>query len=342
MTWRSVFGSMLVLLSAVTLCLVESCPARAEDRPDLRVCADPNNLPFSNARGEGFENRIVEEIATELKRPVVYTWWPQRRGFLRNTLKEGLCDFVPGVPSSLEMLATTRPYYRSGCVFVTRADRNLDLRSLDDPRLREFRIGVQMIGDDGANAPPAHALSRRGIIENVIGFMIYGDYAEPNPAARIIQAVVRGKIDAALVWGPIAGYFAHLQQTPLAIAFVEPHIDGPTLPMMFDISMGLRREDVNLKREIEAALVSRRPRRSTGSSLSTAFRPWIRHTAGNSLRRSLTRLDLLRPQRHEGRHSAKICNPIVKLRPKVTASAGFRCRNGPPPGIGGRGGCPPE
>lgn len=245
---------MLVMLGAI--CPLES---RAEGSRDLKVCADPNNLPFSNARGEGFENRIVEEIAAELGTQVVYTWWPQRRGFLRNTLREGLCDLVPGVPSSLEMLATTRPYYRSGYVFVTRADRNLDLRSLDDPRLRGFKIGVQMIGDDGANAPPAHALSRRGIIENVIGFMVYGDYAEPNPAARIIEAVVRGEIDTALVWGPVAGYFAHLQQTPLAMTFVEPRIDGPTLPMMFDISMGLRREDVSLKREIEAALISRRP-----------------------------------------------------------------------------------
>jgi mxaJ protein len=139
------------------------------------------------------------------------------------------------------MLATTRPYYRSSYVFVTREDRALNFVSLDDPRLRTVRIGVPMIGDDAANAPPAHALSRRGIVDNVVGFMVCGDYREPNPPARLIEAVARGDIDVALAWGPVAGYFAPRQSVPLAIEPVFPLIDGPTLPMIFDISMGLRK-----------------------------------------------------------------------------------------------------
>ena len=172
----------------------------------LRVCADPNNLPFSNEREEGFENRLAELLARELgAERVEYTWWAQRRGFFRNTLNAGLCDVVMGVPSSVELAATTRPYYRSTYVFVTRADRGLDIRSLDDEALRRVRVGVSIIGDDYANAPPAHALAQRGIVGNVVGFSVYGDYAQPNPPARIVEAVAAGDVDVAVVWGPLAG-----------------------------------------------------------------------------------------------------------------------------------------
>lgn len=255
---RSVRRRRLPAAGAVALVMTFAVSAKVGAEDVLRVCADPDNLPFSNAQGQGFENRIVTVIASELERKVQYVWWPQRRGFLRNTVKAGLCDLVPGVPSGLEMIATTRPYYRSGYVFVSRADRTLDLRSLDDPRLRQLRLGVQMIGDDGANAPPAHALTRRGIIDNVAGFPVYDAGGETSPHRRIIDAVASGQIDAALVWGPIAGPLAREAAVPLVLSEVQPRIDGPTLPMTFDISMGLRREDALLKREVEAALVSRR------------------------------------------------------------------------------------
>jgi mxaJ protein len=171
-------------------------------------------------------------------------------------LKGGLCDVIPGIASGTEMLATTRPYYRSGYVFLTRADSGLAINSFDDPALRRLRIGVPMIGDDGANAPPAHALSRRGIIGNVRGYMIYGDYGSAEPSAAIVEAVARSDIDVALVWRPIAGYYAARQPVPLAFRPVTPSSDGPTLPMAFDISMGLRREDIELK----GALIASRPR----------------------------------------------------------------------------------
>src|SRR5581483_1249741 len=149
----------------------------------LRVCADPNNLPFSNERGEGFENKLAELAAGELGAKINYTWWAQRRGFVRNTLREGLCDVVVGVPVGFDPLLTTQPYYRSTYVFVTRRDRGLALKSLDDPRLRSLRIGVHLIGNDGFNVPPAHGLARRGMVTNVVGYTIYGDYRDPNPPA---------------------------------------------------------------------------------------------------------------------------------------------------------------
>jgi mxaJ protein len=224
----------------------------------LRVCADPNNLPFSNQRGEGFENKIAELVAHDLGERVEYTWWAQRRGFFRNTLRAGTCDIVMGVPSAFELALTTKPYYRSTYVFLTRKDRHLNLSSLDDPTLKKLKIGVQIIGDDFSNAPPAHALSRRNIVGNVKGYTVYGDYSQPNPPARIIDAVAKGDVDVAIVWGPLAGYFAKQSHVALQVVPVTPQIDQPFLPFVFDISMGVRRDDPAFKDQIEQVLEKRR------------------------------------------------------------------------------------
>ena len=134
-------------LALATLVIATAAPVRAEEHPPvLRVCADPNSLPFSNEREEGFENRIVRLIAAEFGADVQYTWWAQHRGFIRNTLNAGLCDVVAGVPADYELTLTTRPYYRSSYVAVSKPD--LRLVTLDDPALRTLRIGVQMIGID--------------------------------------------------------------------------------------------------------------------------------------------------------------------------------------------------
>jgi mxaJ protein len=231
--------------------------AGAAQARELRVCADPNNLPFSNERLEGFENKIVAIVAEELRSEPTYTWWAQRRGFVRNTLKADACDLVPGITSNMEMLRTTAPLYRSTYVFVTRTDAPR-IESLNDPALRDLKVGVQMIGNDASNTPPAHALARRGITDNVRGYSVYGDYREPNPPARIVEAVARGEIDVAIVWGPLAGYFAPKQTVPLRLSPVKPQIDGPNLPMVFDISMGIRKEDIALRAELEAAIERRR------------------------------------------------------------------------------------
>lgn len=228
----------------------------------LRVCADPNNLPFSNAKGEGFENRLAELIARELNAEVRYTWHAQRRGFVRETLRAGACDLVMGVPSSFELVLPTRPYYRSTYVFVQRRDgrgARPRVTSFDDAALRRLRVGVQFIGDDYANTPPAHALAQRGIVENVVGFSVYGDYSQPNPPARILDAVAADSIDVAIVWGPLAGWYARrVSRTPLTVTPVSPQVDVPFLPFVFDMSMGVRRDAPGLKAEVEDVLDRRR------------------------------------------------------------------------------------
>ena len=239
---------------------ISPAPAQTFTRPAgvLRVCADPNNLPFSNEKREGFENKIADLLGRDLGDRVEYTWWAQRRGFFRNTLKAGACDLVMGVPAGFEMASTTAPYYRSTYVFVSRKDRKLDVTSFDDARLRNLKVGVQMVGDDFSNSPPAHALTNRGIITNVKGFSVYGDYAQPNPPARIVDAVERGDIDIAVVWGPLAGYFAKRSRVPLQITPVSPQMDRSYLPFVFDIAMGVRRGDNDLRDQIEQVLEKRR------------------------------------------------------------------------------------
>jgi mxaJ protein len=240
--------------SVVSLLLVATVVS--VDARELRVCNDPNNLPFSNSRLEGFENKIVEVIARALDAEVQYTWWAERRGFLRNTLKAGLCDLIPGTVSGIGMARTTVPYYRSTYVFVTRPEV-AEIASLDDPILRKLGIGVHLVGDDGFNVPPAHALARRGITNNVHGFSIYGDYRQDNPPARLIEAVGAGEIDVAIAWGPLAGYFAARQAPALRVKAVHPMRDEG-FPMTFPIAMGVPREDESLKPEIEGAIVNHR------------------------------------------------------------------------------------
>jgi mxaJ protein len=225
----------------------------------LRVCADPNNLPFSNERGEGFENKLAELLAADLNERLEYTWWAQRRGFFRNTLRAGTCDVVLGVPSSFELAATTAPYYRSTYVFVYRKGRGINVRSFDDAVLRDVKVGVQLVGDDGANTPPAHALAARGVVNNVRGYTLYGDYREPNPPARIVEAVAKGEVDVAVAWGPLAGYFARRQPAPLEVVPVSPQFDLPFLPFVYDISMGVRRGDEELRRKLDGFIERRRP-----------------------------------------------------------------------------------
>jgi len=228
----------------------------AEDRV-LRVAADPNNLPFSNQRGEGFENKIAELIARELHCKLKYQWRAQRRGFFRETLKSGDADLVLGVPAHFDMALTTAPYYRSSYVFVTCKDRDIHLTSLDDPQLRKLTIGVQLIGNDGVDTPPAHALATRGIVENVRGFTLYGDYAQQNPPARIIKAVENGDVDVAIAWGPLAGFFVKQSQIALELTRVTPDKDG-ALRFAFDVSFGVRKTDRDLKNHLDKFLTEHR------------------------------------------------------------------------------------
>ena len=219
----------------------------------FRVCADPNNLPFSNQKGEGFENKIAELIGKRLGLPVEYVWFAQRRGFFRNTLREGRCDAVIGAPAKFERADSTDPYYYSSYVFVSRKDRKLDIASFDDPRLKNLKIGVQMIGDDALNTPPAHLLADRGIISNVVGYSVYGEYTDPNPPSKIIDAVASKDVDLAIAWGPLAGYFASREKVPLDIRPVTPDLNAK-LPTVFGISIAVRYGNEDFKNKLNALL----------------------------------------------------------------------------------------
>jgi mxaJ protein len=220
---------------------------------ELRVCSDPNNLPFSNRAGEGFENRIAALMARDLGDSVTYTFAAQHETFIKRTLDAHTCDVVMGVPAGMEEVDETRPYYASSYVFVYRKDRAFRLASLADPRLRRLRIGVHLIGDNGA--PPEIALGQEGIVDNVQGFMIQGDYAQPNPPARLIEAVENRAVDVAAVWGPLGGYFALHSPVPLAVAPMTDTAQFKPLVFRYAIAMGVRKGDGALRSRLDAALV---------------------------------------------------------------------------------------
>ena len=141
---------------------------------------------------------------------------------------------------------------------MSRAERRLNLTSLDDPRLRRLRIGIHTIGDDYSNVPPAQALATRGIIHNIRGYSIYGDYSRPHPPSRLIEAVEHGEVDVAIAWGPLAGFFAARALAPLTIVPVSPEVDLPFLPLVFDLAMGVRRGDDQLRTALDDVIVRRR------------------------------------------------------------------------------------
>ncbi|KYH00312.1 substrate-binding domain-containing protein [Bradyrhizobium sp. DOA1] len=225
---------------------------------ELRVCADPNNLPFSNSAETGFENKLATMVAKGLERSLSYTWWAQRRGFIRNTLKAEKCDVVMGVPSEYEFVETTKSYYRSTYVFVSRQDQHLDLFSLLDPRLHRLTIGVHLVGDDGNNPPPAQALGQLGIVDNVRGYSIYGDYRRADPPARLIEAVEHGEIDIAAAWGPLAGYFATHAKVPLTVTPIKDSERFAPQQFQFAISMGVRKGDHALRDQLNAFIDAHR------------------------------------------------------------------------------------
>ncbi|HET9100185.1 MAG TPA: substrate-binding domain-containing protein [Acidobacteriaceae bacterium] len=225
----------------------------------LRVCADPNNLPFSNRAQQGFENHLAQMVAKDLGMRVSYDWFPQRSAFFRKTLNAGQCDVVMGVPSGIPVASTTIPYYRSSYVFVTRRASHLDLTSLDDPRLHQLRIGVHITGDQDSSLPPVNALLRRGIVRNLVGYSIYGTLSEKNPPSDLIQAVAQKKVDVAIAWGPMAGYFARRASVPLAVNPVDVVSPDPKMPFTFAISMGVRHGDRALLQQLNAEIQRREP-----------------------------------------------------------------------------------
>jgi quinoprotein dehydrogenase-associated probable ABC transporter substrate-binding protein len=245
-------------LCSLLVIVVAACTVLGGNAPPLRVCADPNNMPFSNQKRDGFENKIAELVARELGRPIDYFWSPQRRGFVRNTLNAGRCDVVIGVPARYAPLQTTRAYYRSAYAFVTRRDRHLRVSSFDDVRLKTLTIGIQITGDDYNNPPAAQALAVRRLVENVRGYTVYGDYSKTDPQRELVDAVADGRVDVAVMWGPLAGYYSRKEPTAIDVVPVSPERDE-SLVFAFDIAMGVRRADTAMRDALDAVIVRRGP-----------------------------------------------------------------------------------
>jgi quinoprotein dehydrogenase-associated probable ABC transporter substrate-binding protein len=232
----------------------------------LRVCADPNNLPFSNRAGEGFENKIAELLARELGWTLEYTWFPQRMGFIRNTLRgrepdsgRFKCDLVVGVPAGFELASTTKPYYRSTYALVYVKGKGLDsvtvpadLLSLEPAKLKPLRFGV--VGQ----TPPADWLLKHRLFDQVVSYQRQSGDPERYPGEMVEKDLVAGTIDVAFAWGPIAGYFA--QRAKSAVLVAVPFKPDPEIQFDFRIAMGVRFGEREWKERIERLIDANRPR----------------------------------------------------------------------------------
>ncbi|HVI88333.1 MAG TPA: substrate-binding domain-containing protein [Dongiaceae bacterium] len=214
----------------------------AVDHSALRVCADPHNLPFSDQQGEGFENKIAELFAQNLQVPLRYVWYPNTVGFLRNTLRARQCDLVMGIVSGAELVQSTNPYYRSSYVIVTRKADDLAVAGIDDPKLRDLKIGLT------AGTPPSDLAVRSGLIGNVQPYPLFVDTRYDAPGKQMIDDLLQKKIDVALLWGPIAGYFARDHAADLMIAPLKT--SESNLRLDFYIAMGVRPGENKWKNQV--------------------------------------------------------------------------------------------
>jgi quinoprotein dehydrogenase-associated probable ABC transporter substrate-binding protein len=225
-----------LLFAAAGFPALADLPERQE-REALRVCADGNNLPFSNEAGEGFENRIAELMAEDLGVPLVYVWAPQIMGFVRNTLELRVCDVMIGTVAGYDFVQNTNEVYRSIYALVVPEDSELEVANLADPALQGRRIGVV------TDTPPLVALRRTGA--SIQGYPLMVDTRVRAPVRDAIEDVVTGRTEGAVLWGPLAGYYAARQDPPLrVIPLVE---DGSGARLDYRITMGIRRGEPHWK-----------------------------------------------------------------------------------------------
>ena len=237
-------GAALVLLCLSAL--VETARAQTSDlvqRSLLRVCADPANLPFSNEDRDGFENKIADLLGEKLDVPVVYEWFPQATGFVRQTLASKKCDIIMGYAQGHELVQNTNHYYRSSYVMLVLKGSKLDgLKNLDDPRLKEARIGVT------AGTPPATVLALNALLGNVEPYQLVVDRRHDSPAEKMVADLISKKIDVALLWGPIGGYFAKKAGADVTVVPMANETKGPR--MAYRITFGIRRGELEWKHQL--------------------------------------------------------------------------------------------
>ena len=271
MTPRHLPSSLALLLACLLACLLAialpGAPAAAQDKPTerkaLRVCQDPNNLPFSNRSGEGIENRIAELFGAALGLPVTYYSFPQRLAFIRNTLRYKLpdqdypCDIVMGVPVGYDQVSVTQPYYRSTYAMVFAPGNGLDqVRSaadflaLDRASLAKLRIGVY------DRSPASDWLNKHGLIDSGVPYQMMNADPDQYPGEIIEKDLASGKLDVAIVWGPIAGYFAKRIKSPQLS--VVPLKSEPGVRLDFQMAMGVRYGEREWKRQVESLIDAKR------------------------------------------------------------------------------------
>lgn len=219
------------------------------DRTELKVCADPNNLPYSDEKKEGFENKIAELMGGELGLKVDYAWFPQVIGFVRNTLRAHLCDLVMGTVAGDEIMQTTNPYYFTTYVMFYRSDKSLAIEGAQDARLTGLRLGVV------AGTPPADLLVRHELMSHTKPYALTVDTRAESPTHQMVQDVIDGTIDVGFLWGPIAGYYRKHDNLPLSLV---PLKDEPGAARMeYHIAMGVRANEPEWRRRINAAILKR-------------------------------------------------------------------------------------
>lgn len=239
--------TLLISLAWLAVSIAAADSARAQtselrDSTALRVCADPNNLPYSNKAGEGFENKIAELIAKELGVPIHYTWYPQSTGFIRQTLQARRCDVIIGIPTPNDMVQNTNAYYRSGYVMVYRTNKGITAKSMADPQLKQMQIGVV------AGTPPASLLAMHGLLDHLHSYHLTVDTRFESPGKNMMADLGKGEIDVALMWGPIAGFYAKHHDSAYAIVPIPAETGAPRL--QFSISMGVRANEPNWKHRL--------------------------------------------------------------------------------------------
>jgi len=212
-----------------------------ETRDELRVCADAGLLPYSNRAGEGFENRLAKRLADDLGVPLAYTWWPQTMGFVRNTLRARACDVIMGINEGNELVLNTNPYYRSVYTLAYRRALGLDIERVANPVVRSMRIGV-------VEKTPAVSLLRAYGYDNFQSYQLSTDTRAHQPARQAIEDAAAGIVDAAIVWGPIAGYYAARQDVEMAVV---PLVDeAADVQLDFHITMGVRHGELEWKHRL--------------------------------------------------------------------------------------------
>ena len=218
----------------------------------LRVCADPNNLPFSNEKGEGFENKLAELFAEKLQKKLDYAYYPQATGFVRNTLGAHRCDVIMGFPQGDDLAQGTNPYYRTAYALVAKPGSGLDeVATLDDPRLRGKRIGIV------AGTPPATYMAAHGLMANAKPYPLMIDTRVDSSAKAMINDLISGAIDAGILWGPLAGFYAAKANPPLHVMPLVKETRGPGL--IYRVGMGVRATDQNWKRELNRLIKENQP-----------------------------------------------------------------------------------